>query len=61
MLRGLTKEKGELEAEQRKLLVTFKPGHYKVKENEAALAKVIQRIGTETGRIISAIRSYNFV
>jgi len=57
VLRGLTKEKGELEAEQRKLLVTFKPGHYKVKENEAALAKVIQRIGTETGRIISAIRT----
>lgn len=56
-LRALTKEKGELEAEQRKLLVTFKPGHFKVKENEAALAKLTQRIQNETDRIISAIRT----
>ncbi len=57
VLRGLNREKGELEAEQRKLLVTFKPGHYKVKENEAALNKIDQRISTETNRIISAIRT----
>ncbi|HZI95461.1 MAG TPA: polysaccharide biosynthesis tyrosine autokinase [Patescibacteria group bacterium] len=56
-LRALTKEKGELEAEQKKLLVTFKPGHFKVKENEAGLAKLNQRITSETDRIISAIRT----
>ncbi|HEY3175138.1 MAG TPA: polysaccharide biosynthesis tyrosine autokinase [Candidatus Polarisedimenticolia bacterium] len=57
VLRGLTKDKGELEAEQRKLLVTFKPGHFKVRENEASLGKLTQRIQTETTRIISAIRT----
>ncbi|HET9481201.1 MAG TPA: polysaccharide biosynthesis tyrosine autokinase, partial [Candidatus Polarisedimenticolia bacterium] len=56
-LRSLSRDKGELESEQRKLLVTFKPGHFKVKENEAALGKLTQRIQTETGRIISAIRT----
>lgn len=57
VLRGLIREKGELESEQRKLLVTFKPGHFKVKENEAALGKLTQRIQTEMSRIISAIRT----
>jgi capsular exopolysaccharide synthesis family protein len=57
VLRGLTKDKGELESEQKKLLVTFKPGHFKVRENEAGLAKLVQRIQTETDRIISAIRT----
>ena len=56
-LRTLTREKGEMEAEQRKLLVTFKPGHFKVRENEAALTKLTQRIQSETSRIISAIRT----
>jgi polysaccharide biosynthesis transport protein len=56
-LRTLLGERGQLEAEQRKLLVIFKPGHQKVKENEAALTKVNQRIQSETGRIISAIRT----
>jgi capsular exopolysaccharide synthesis family protein len=56
-LRGLVGERGQLESEQRKLLVIFKQGHQKVKENEAALAKVSQRIDNETGRIISAIRT----
>ena len=57
VLRALNKEKGELEAEQRKLLVTFKPGHFKVKENEATLSKITQRAQNETMRIISAIRT----
>ena len=56
-LRTLTRERGEMEAEQRKLLITFKPGHFKVKENEAGLTKLTQRIQSETNRIISAIRT----
>jgi capsular exopolysaccharide synthesis family protein len=56
-LRALVGERGQLEAEQRRLLVIFKPGHQKVKENEAGLAKVSQRIQAETERIISAIRT----
>ncbi|MFQ5701788.1 MAG: GumC family protein [Acidobacteriota bacterium] len=57
VLRGLVKEKGELESEARKLLVTLKPGHFKVRETQAALEKVTQRIKAETERIISAIRT----
>ena len=56
-LRALNAERGELEAEQKKLLITYKPGHFKVKENEAGLSKLNQRIETETGRIINAIRT----
>ncbi|HET6372525.1 MAG TPA: Wzz/FepE/Etk N-terminal domain-containing protein, partial [Candidatus Polarisedimenticolia bacterium] len=51
ILRALTKERGDVESEQKKLLVTLKPGHFKVKENEATLAKLGQRIQSETNRI----------
>ena len=57
ILRGLIKDRGDLEAEMRKLLVTFKEGHFKLRESEAALQKVSQRIDSETRRIISAIRT----
>ncbi|HKY32637.1 MAG TPA: polysaccharide biosynthesis tyrosine autokinase [Candidatus Polarisedimenticolia bacterium] len=57
LLRGLLSERGEIEAEQRRILVSLKPGHTKVKENEAALQKVNQRIQAETSRIIGAIRT----
>ncbi len=56
-LRALNAERGELEAEQKKLLITYKQGHFKVKENEAALSKLNQRIQSETSRIINAIRT----
>ncbi len=57
VLRALQSERGELEAEQRKLQVIYKQGHQKVQENDAALTKINQRIQSETGRIISAIRT----
>lgn len=57
VLRDLMKERGVLEAEHRKLLVIFKTGHFKVKENEATLEKVNERIDSVTNRIISAIRT----
>jgi len=57
VLRTLIKERGDLESEARKLLVTFKEGHFKVKEAEAGLEKITQRIDSETRRIISAIRT----
>jgi len=57
ILRDMVREKGEREAELRKLAVTFKPGHFKVKEAEAALDKLEQRIQKATERIISSIRT----
>ncbi len=57
VLRALNRERGELESEQKKLLITLKASHFKVKENEAALAKIGQRIQSETDRIINSIRT----
>ena len=57
VLRGLIKERGDLDSEARKLMVTFKEGHFKVKEAEVRLEKITQRIDSETRRIISAIRT----
>ncbi len=57
VLRGLLQERGELESEARRLLVTLKEGHFRIREAEAALAKVNQRIEAEVRRIISAIRT----
>jgi capsular exopolysaccharide synthesis family protein len=57
VLRGLNKELIGLETEQKKLLVSYKPGHFKVKEISSELQKLEQKISFETDRIISAIRT----
>jgi len=57
VLRDLNKQRIDLETEQKKLLVTYKPGHFKVKEITSELEKLKQKIDAETERIISAIRT----
>jgi capsular exopolysaccharide synthesis family protein len=57
VLRELNRERIQLETEQKRLLVTFKPGHFKVKEVTSELEKLKQKIDSETERIISAIRT----
>jgi polysaccharide biosynthesis transport protein len=57
VLRDLNKQRIDLETEQKRLLVTFKPGHFKVKEVTSELDKLKQKIDSETERIISAIRT----
>ncbi len=57
VLRGLNKQRIDLETEEKRLLVTYKPGHFKVKEVSSELEKLEQKIGSETDRIISAIRT----
>lgn len=57
VLRDLNKQRIDLETEQKRLLVTYKPGHFKVKEITSELDKLKQKIDSETERIISAIRT----
>jgi len=57
VLRDLNKQRIDLETELKKLLVTFKAGHFKVKEISSELDKLKQKIDSETERIISAIRT----
>jgi capsular exopolysaccharide synthesis family protein len=57
ILRDLNKQRIELETEYKKLLVSYKPGHFKVKETASELDKLEQKINLETERIISAIRT----
>lgn len=57
VLRDLNRQRIELETEEKKLLVSYKPGHFKVKEISSELAKLEQKIQSETERIISAIRT----
>ncbi|HXI01565.1 MAG TPA: polysaccharide biosynthesis tyrosine autokinase [Candidatus Saccharimonadales bacterium] len=57
VLRDLNKQRIDLETEQKRLLVTYKPGHFKVKEVTSELEKLEQKISNETDRIISAIRT----
>src|SRR5262249_2386064 len=56
-LRDLNKQRIDLETELKRLLVTYKPGHFKVKEVSSELDKLKQKIDSETERIISAIRT----
>jgi capsular exopolysaccharide synthesis family protein len=57
VLRALNKERIGLETDQKRLLVTYKPGHFKVKEVTSELEKLEQKIAAETDRLISAIRT----
>ncbi|MBI3447957.1 MAG: polysaccharide biosynthesis tyrosine autokinase [Acidobacteria bacterium] len=57
VLRDLNKQRIDLETELKRLLVTYKPGHFKVKEISSELDKLKQKIDSETERIISAIRT----
>ena len=57
VLRELNKQRIDLETEQKKLLVTYKPGHFRVKEVTSELEKLKQKIDSETERIISTIRT----
>jgi len=57
VLRELNKQRIDLETEQKKLLVTYKPGHFRVKEVTSELEKLKQKIDSEGERIISTIRT----
>ncbi len=57
VLRDLNNKRIELETEHKRLLVSYKPGHFKVKETASELDKLEQKIDAETERIISAIRT----
>jgi len=57
ILRDLNRQRIELETEEKKLLVSYKPGHFKVKEISSEIDKLQQKIQAETERIISAIRT----
>jgi len=57
VLRDLNKQRIDLETEQKRLLVTFKPGHFKVKEITSEIEKLRQKMDAETERIISSIRT----
>lgn len=57
VLRDLNKQRIDLETELKRLLVTYKPGHFRVKEVSSEVDKLKQKIDSETDRIISAIRT----
>ena len=56
-LRALNTDRTRLETALNKLLVTFKPGHFKVKEKQSELAKVEAKIDGEVLRVVSAVQT----
>ncbi|MGD8374563.1 MAG: polysaccharide biosynthesis tyrosine autokinase [Acidobacteriota bacterium] len=59
---GLQEDAIRLETELRRLLVTYKPGHFKVKEKESELDRVQQRMDLEIQRVSGAIETeYNLL
>jgi capsular exopolysaccharide synthesis family protein len=56
-IRALADERIKLETEIRRLEVTFKQGHYKVKEKESELAKIQQKLDGEVRRVVAGIQT----
>jgi capsular exopolysaccharide synthesis family protein len=56
-VRALTEDRIRFETELRRMLVTFKAGHYKVKEKESEIDKLNQKIDSEIQRIVGAIQT----
>jgi len=56
-IRALTEDRIKFETELRRMLVTFKAGHFKVKEKESEVDKLNQKIDSEIQRIVGAIQT----